>query len=952
MRLFLFLTFLSTVFSQAHSQTNKKPIDHSVYDGWQSITSEAISNDGNWVLYSIMPQEGDAKLIVTNRISGRTDTVPRVAKAEFTFDSRNVIFLIKPFFREVRSAKIKKVKAADMPADTLGILNLENHSVKKIAGIKSYQLPAKGAGFLACLRSGATDHEKKTSPGKNDSFTIKDEETGEEKLDKKGSNLILLNLVNNIQKEFNSVTEYIFSKDGSKLAFASVKAKRDSAGKNGAFIYDTKKGLLKRISSGMAGYKNLTFDESGQQFAFVASNDIIRSAFRYYSLFYYSPDKDTAAVIADNKTPGMREKWSISNEGDLSFSKNSKGLFFGTAPLGLLKDTTLVDFELAKVDIWNYKDDYIQPMQLKRLEKDQNKSYRAIIYPGASPRIIQLSDDTISRVSISEKGNPDYALGISDYGHRIETQWTGSPIRDLYLISLKNGNRKKIASDVRGDAQLSPSGKFVVWYGRKEQNWYAYNVEKSTLTTLNKGLKEKFWDETNDVPDDPQPYGIAAFTEGDKGVLIYDRYDIWRFDLAGGKQMNVTNGYGRRNDLRLRYFSFEKRKDLKEEEERIEVVKDGSLIFIDAFNNGNKYGGWYQTQLGKAADPVLVTMGPVSYSRPVIAANAQHFIYKKENYSLSPDLYVSSDFRKEKKLSAINPQQKNFNWGTAVLIKWTTPAGHKSEGVLYKPEDFDPAKKYPVIVYFYEKLSERMHTYNAPAPTPSKLNISYFVSNSYLVFTPDISYETGHPGRSAEEYINSGVEELKKNAWVDGSRIGIQGQSWGGYQVAHLITRTDMYAAAWAGAPVVNMTSAYGGIRWETGMNRQFQYEKTQSRIGATLWEKPELYIENSPLFHLPNVKTPVAIMANDADGAVPWYQGIEMFTALRRLNKPVWMLNYNNEAHNLVQRQNRKDIQRRQQQFFDHFLKGAPAPEWMEKGVPATQKGINWGFSTSTEHE
>jgi dipeptidyl aminopeptidase/acylaminoacyl peptidase len=250
-----------------------------------------------------------------------------------------------------------------------------------------------------------------------------------------------------------------------------------------------------------------------------------------------------------------------------------------------------------------------------------------------------------------------------------------------------------------------------------------------------------------------------------------------------------------------------------------------------------------------------------------------------------------------------------------------------------------------MIAYFYEKVSETLYSYQAPAPTPSRLPISFFVSNGYLVFTPDISYETGHPGKSAVEYVNSGVEYLKKNSWVDGKHLGIQGQSWGGYQVAYLITVNNMYAAAWAGAPVVNMTSAYGGIRWESGNNRQSQYEHGQSRIGASLWTRPDLYMENSPLFHLPNVHTPVAIMSNDADGAVPYYQGIEMFTALRRLNKPVWLLMYNGEAHNLVQRQNRKDITIREQQFFDHFLKGAPMPAWMATGVPAIEKGKNWGF-------
>ena len=213
------------------------------------------------------------------------------------------------------------------------------------------------------------------------------------------------------------------------------------------------------------------------------------------------------------------------------------------------------------------------------------------------------------------------------------------------------------------------------------------------------------------------------------------------------------------------------------------------------------------------------------------------------------------------------------------------------------------------------------------------------------MFVPDIHYTDGYPGKSAEEYINSGMRNISERPYVDASKLAIQGQSWGGYQVAHLITRTDMYAAAWAGAPVVNMTSAYGGIRWDSGMNRQFQYEQTQSRIGKTLWEDLDLYLENSPLFHLDKVHTPVAIMHNDKDGAVPWYQGIEMFTALRRLSKPAWLLNYNGDAHNLMRRENRKDIQRRQAQFFDHFLKGKPAAPWIESGVPAINKGIDWGF-------
>ncbi|WP_235324636.1 alpha/beta hydrolase family protein [Pedobacter lusitanus] len=501
---------------------------------------------------------------------------------------------------------------------------------------------------------------------------------------------------------------------------------------------------------------------------------------------------------------------------------------------------------------------------------------------------------------------------------------------------------KKIISALDGQATVSPGGNYVLFYNNKTGIWSTYTVATGKTTVLNASINVKFADEDNDVPDDPRVYGIAGWTEEDKQILIYDKYDIWNFTPDGkSAPKNMTNGFGRLNSITFRYEKLDT---------AAQFISKRDDMWLSAYNNLTKERGFYKTKAGDNKNPELAVMAKFKYSSLVKAKGADRMIYDKANYQTSPNVYVSTDLKTETKLSNTNPQQQNYNWGTAELVKWTTPKGHQSEGILYKPENFDPAKKYPMIAYFYEKLSDGLYSYQAPAPTPSRLNISFFVSNGYLVFAPDISYEKGYPGKSAEEYINSGVESLKKNSWVDGTKIGIQGQSWGGYQVAHLITRTSMYAAAWAGAPVVNMTSAYGGIRWESGMNRQFQYEKTQSRIGATLWEKPELYIENSPLFSLPKVTTPVVIMANDADGAVPWYQGIEMFTGLKRLGKPAWLLNYNNEAHNLVLRQNRKDIQIREQQFFDYYLKGAKAPVWMTTGIPATEKGKTWGFDLTDD--
>lgn len=924
----------------------KKPLDHQVYDSWENIATKQISDNGLWAAYNIAQQQGDSKQYFSNLSTNQKVVVPRGTSVKFSADTKFAAFLIKPQYQETRTARIKKKKADDMPKDSLGYINLTTAAVTKVPRVKSFQMPEKGTALLA-YHLEKPDTAKKSSAAGNTTapavkktdlsdFFAEDDKPGTDKKSE-GTDLVFKNLVTGATRTFKYVTDYSFSKNGKQLVFASSGSKKDKEAPAGVFVYNTERGGLKTLIKAKGTFKNFVFDEDGEQLAFVGETGPEKQEIKSYQVYYNSLSLDTAQTLVDNEIPGMPAKWNVSADGKLTFSKDATKLFFGIAPIKKPKDTTLVDFEHAKLDIWGYKDDYLQPMQLKNLDRELKRSYLTVIHIfNSDPKIVPLTDQNLPDASLVEKGNAPFVLATTDVGNRIQTQWTAESIRDAYLVDVKTGQRRKILTGLNSIVMASPEGKYVLYFDKRTSGWYSYSVSDGKTVHLNKDLKEKFADEDNDVPADPSSYGIAGWTEKDKAVYIYDRYDIWAFTPDGkSAPKNITNGFGRINQITLRYQKLDP---------EAEFIKKGSS-WLDAFNNVTKENGFFRKDLGNAKDPELVVMAPFKFSDLVKAKNSDRVIYDKGNYVNSPDVFSSLDLKTEVKLSATNPQQKNYNWGTAELVKWTTPKGYKSEGILYKPENFDPNKKYPMIVYFYEKLSDGLYSYQAPAPTPSRLNIPFFVSNEYLVFAPDISYETGYPGKSAMEFINSGVEELKKNSWVDGSKIGIQGQSWGGYQVAYLITQTDMYAAAWAGAPVANMTSAYGGMRWESGMNRQFQYEKTQSRIGATLWEKPELYIENSPLFYLPKVNTPVAIMANDADGAVPYYQGIEMFTGLRRLGKPAWLLVYNNEAHNLVQRQNRKDISIREQQFFDHYLKGAKAPQWMVTGVPATEKGINWGF-------
>lgn len=967
----------------------KKPLDHSVYDSWQSIVERLISQDGKYISFVVNPQEGDGSLMLQSIDGIYNKKIPRGYGAEFSQDSRFLIFKIKPSFKEIREAKIKKKKLEDMPKDSLAYLELGKDALIKIPQIKSFKLPEETGNWLAYLsekvildnskQKTEMDSATKISSMMNysdslikvaDSIRLKvadaklkgigilklqKNETkplttkSTEDLVEEGTDLVLRNLNTGEQSTIKLVSEYFFNKKGNIFLYETSKKNGDSLVKPTIVKIDLVKNISKQIFKNFNDSKGYKLDEQGTQVAFVAERDSSAKALqKFYKLYYYKDGMDSAQLIVNRNTKGVAINYTVSDNPNIIFSKTGTQLFFGTSAILPVKDTTLPDFERVSLDVWHYNDDYLQPMQLKNLENDLKKSYTAR-YDFEKKEIVQLSNAVYRNFYLTNEGDGAYAYAVADLGKRIEIQWQGYTLNDLYVINTFDGKASLIQKDFKGNVSVSYTGKYLVQYDEKKRSYTAYNAETKQTKFIANDIKHPLYDVENDVPDDPNAYGVVGWTEKDSSILVYDEYDIWQVDPQGIKpSICVTAGQGRKNKISYRNVVLDK-------EEKF--FKQGQQLLLSAYNNSDKGSGLQWHILGNGF--VTAATFPAKISAVIKAKKAEVFSYASEDYQHTADIRVSkispNNFTNSKTLPGLilfqpNEQQKNFNWGTAELFKWKAYTGKETEGIIYKPEDFDSKKKYPMIVYFYERNNNTLYNYNAPSPTPSRLNIPFFVSRGYIVFVPDIWYRTGYPGQSAYDYILSGTRAVAKQGYVDSTKIGLQGQSWGGYQIVYLITKTKLYAAAWAGAPVANMTSAYGGIRWGTGLNRQFQYEKTQSRIGATLWEKPNLYLENSALFALPKVTTPLVIMANDADDAVPWYQGIEMFTGMRRLGKKVWMLNYNNEAHNLVERRNRKDIQIREQQFFDYLLKGEKPAKWISEGVPAILKGRDWGLDVKSE--
>jgi dipeptidyl aminopeptidase/acylaminoacyl peptidase len=963
--------------------TAPRPLSLDDFDAWRSLASPTLSRDGRWLAYSFMPQDGDGEVILRELATGREQRLPvgalppppiqpdeanpdappapRSIRLAFTADAQHLVASTYPTKAALAAARKAKLAADAMPKGGLLHVHLATGAVTTIAQVKSFQVSTKTGAWLAYLKEAKPEEKKPESkpepkadsaapaPAANPNPSTEDDVDAAAAAARAGArtasgnsaakpefgtDLVLLDLAAATPSErtLSDVLDYSLARDGRTL-LTTLATKTGTT--NGVYVFtpgapaDTAPAAL---LAGKGKYLKLTWDREQTQAAFVSDRDDASAKAPTFKLYHWPRGTPAAVELVSATTAHFPTTYSVSDKGSLAFSRDGKKLYVPTAPAPKApRDPETLPDEDARVsaDLWRWNDDVVQPMQKVRATLERNRTYRGV-FDFATARYTQLADPSLATVTLSDDGTR--ALGQDDRAYRRRVDYDGR-YTDVYLVDTATGTRRPALTELRsegGALQLSPDGRHAFYY--QNQHWHLLDTTTGTTRNLTANLGVAFHDELHDAPEPAGPYGHAGWTKDNQSLLLYDRYDVWQLftDARPAKNLTAASGRATRTSLRVQ------RIEPIDEENDDRGLDPAKPLTLRGEDEATRATGFLQTQFDAASGtaPRRLLWGDKNYRYVARAKDADVLLVSASRFDEFPD-YQTTDarFTTPAKVTAGGAQLAPFAWGRAEIVPFRNADGVPLSAALYVPPGFDRTKKYPLMVYIYERLSQDVHAFKPPMPSHN-INFPLYASNGYLILTPDIVYTEGQPGQSALRSVLPAIESLVAQGFVDENAIGISGHSWGGYQIAYMVTQTTRFRAAESGAPVGNMTSAYSGIRWGSGLPRQFQYEKTQSRLGRPLAEAPQLYLENSPVFHVQRIQTPLLILHNDADDAVPWYQGIELFLALRRYNKPAWLWNYNGEFHHLRRRADAKDFARRAWQFFDHYLRSAPAPEWMEKGV------------------
>ncbi len=905
--------FLTTIFVFVHTGLAGQDRELTLEDimKFRHIRSEKISNDGKWVAYAAVPDRGEPDVYISRSDGRHTYQVVKANNPVFSNDGQWVAMTDPvPELEQEQAGKDR----SKLPKPGMVLYNTQSEEELRMDSVRSFSFSSDSRYLFLHMHDPAIKNRKKDS---KETF---------------GSTLKLLLLEDDLHEyAISFVAEFAVDSTSENLAYVITDTMTSN---NGVYLNTLggsfeRKALLEYDSAVWAS--DLTFSDKTGELIFLSGDkdgDGNKMNARLYSWRKYSENPEM--LLSDED---LESGWKIWHENTLTWSDDGMHIYLGTKPeeeiippdkhghdsISDLFDTEQI-LDRREVDVWHWDDAYINTHQKKQWKREKDRTYTGVLHL-RNNLFVQLADPDMPRVHIGHSNI--YTAGYSDVPYRKRVTWDGR-YNDIYIVNMEVGTRQLVEEEVQHSVSISPDGKYLVYF--KRDHWYLVNTANGEQTSLTEeGLDVPFYDEDWDYPDDRPDYGVPGWVDRSDAVLIYDKFDIWSFPTGEGEPVCLTAEKGREEARQFR---------IRKLDPEQHWFRSGEEVLLSAYHDLEKHTAIYNMKIGEPGVNALLDE-PAKYTILAKAADDNRILFTKQAYDLFSDLHVASlDFRKPVKVSSLGKQTESFAWGEAELVDWLSLDGEPIQGILIKPGNYEPGKQYPVLVYYYRFFTDRLYEFPHMAIN-HRPNFPYYASNGYAVFLPDIRFDIGTPGTSATKCIVPGVQKLIDMGIADPDGIGLHGHSWSGYQTAFVVTQTNIFSCAIAGAPVSNMTSAYSGIRWGSGLARQFQYEKTQSRIGGSLWEARDKYIENSPVFFADRIETPLLIQFGDEDGAVPWYQGIELYLAMRRLEKDCIFLQYRGEPHHLKKYANKLDYTIKFKQYLNHYLKGEEAADWIREGVP-----------------
>jgi dipeptidyl aminopeptidase/acylaminoacyl peptidase len=888
-----------------------------------------LSPDGRWLAYAITRTNGDNDLRVTNVADGTTRAIAFGAQPAFSADSKWLA--VSAGVSETQQEKLRKEKK---PVHrTLTLVNLTTGALTTIDNIESFAFSADGRHLL--MRHYAPERGSPTR-GEAEAPAPDPEETP-------GVTVLVRALADGRDTTFGNVGDAAWQTKGKLLALTI--AAEDRTG-NGVQLFDPVTGSLRVLDSAGTRYSGLAWRKDADDLAVlrsVAPEKGDRHDGAAWSIVAWTGVGTTVEkrhvydAVADAAKKGYGR---ISAFRRPAWSEDGSVVFVGAGPwtekavpAGKETDGKETDGkgkkdaeaeEKPSVDVWHARDVDVMPKQKIGAARDRQRSLLAA-WPVDRTTLTLLAHDTFETVAPLKTKNLAYAVSWASTA--LDRSWGrfgGSP---LALVDVLTGERTAVG-DVVDDryVRASPEGKYLLYYDHGQ--YFTVDTSRRTVANITRGVAASFVDEESDSTDVQRPwFGIAGWTAGDHEVLIYDKYDVWKMAADGSKAVRLTNGAA--DHVEYRYAN------LDSQAEAIDLAKP---IYFEAFGKLSKKSGYARLAPGASAPESLVWLDE-SVTRLAKAKDAEVYEYIAQSFSDSPDAFVGgADLKNMKQVTATNPFQSKYAWGHAELVEFTSEKGQKLQGVLRYPAGYEAGKKYPMIVYVYEKLSDGLHRYVAPSER-EYYNVSTFTSAGYFEFEPDIVFRPREPGLSVIECVRPAVAAVVAKGAVDARRVGMIGHSWGGFDTAYMSTHTDVFAAAVAGAPITDLVSNYGSHHFSSGIAETDHIETGQQRMQVPVYEDLDAYTRNSAVFAVKTMTTPLLIEVGDADGTVFWHQGVELYNAARRAKKDVVLLVYGGEDHGLRQKANQVDYHRRIMEWFGHYLKGEPAAPWITNGVSFLDK-------------